>query len=446
MNDNTFYHREAEAAPSVPFYHKETEQAVLGSLLINSKAYFEVADILRANDFYLHRNRFVWDAIAALANDKRPIDLITVTNEIEKQGHLAEIGGSAYLTELLNASASSYHVAEYANTVADSAVRRRTVDAAQKALKHAYNESVSAAEARELAIGELDGVDGGPTNTDVEPLKEIIRKFDEEKDAGISLELYPTKSYELNRMLGGGLYSGRVALLAGEAKMGKTLLAQRIVREIAELGKPCLFVSQEMTKRDLWARLLSERARIPEENIHLGKFGGHEDAYFKAISEIEALPLFVSERSSWSIPALRAEVMRSKREYKTCVVLIDHVGLLADNPDRKSIHEQLDWKTQELKGLAKDAGVAVLAIYTLNASKELSGGASPRYNVDLAMKLESDYDYQARRPELERERAEIDRVWLTDVFRRYGAAQAAVMLKKDQDFPIIHDGLQARGM
>lgn len=435
-------------ALSLP-HNIEAESAVLGSVIISPEMYYELEGLITADDFYIHRNRWVWEAFAELHKKKTPIDLLTLTDEIDRTaGRLAELGGAAYLTKLLNSSPSSINAPAYAKSVRDASIRRKLYEIAGKAIRHANDESVSASEALELVQRDLDDVQVGSSETDVEVFADVLRKYEEDRESGVSVSVFPTKTPDLNRILGGGLWTSRVCLLAGKKKLGKTLISWRIIQEIAEGGTPCAFISQEMSKRDLVARAVSAEGSIPEDLLLLGKIGGHEQKYDDALARLEKLPIYISQRSSWGMDALRAEIMRQRRENGVMVVLVDHVRLMEDNPNapKAAAHEQLDYKTLGLKKLAKDADVAILAIYTLNTQGELSGGEAPQYNVDLALKLMSDEEYQKDPSNPVKGTPQINILWLKEEYRRYGRYESVVQLKKDDEFPVIRDALVPKGL
>ena len=121
-------------------YSMDAEQALLGALLINPEAYHEVADGLAADDFFIHRHRFIWQAMARLVENRQPVDFLTLTEELESAGHLAEIGGPAYLTALINGTPTSLHAQAYAQIIAEYAIRRNLLEAAHTIAQAAYQQ------------------------------------------------------------------------------------------------------------------------------------------------------------------------------------------------------------------------------------------------------------------------------------------------------------------
>ena len=131
---------EPTAGPQIVPHNREAEEAVLGSILINPEAYYDVAEFLEADDFYIHRHRWIWDAFKRLIEKREPIDFLTVTTELEQQNQLAEIGGAAYLTALMSNVPSALHAVAYGRIIEETAVRRRMLDAANLIAKLAYDE------------------------------------------------------------------------------------------------------------------------------------------------------------------------------------------------------------------------------------------------------------------------------------------------------------------
>jgi len=140
MSDFQPTESESTYIPQIVPHNREAEEAVLGSVMINPEAYYDLAEFLEADDFYIHRHRWVWEAFKHLIENRAPIDFLTVTTELEQQGQLAEIGGAAYLTTLMGNVPSALHAETYGHIIEETAVRRRMLDAANQIAKLAYDE------------------------------------------------------------------------------------------------------------------------------------------------------------------------------------------------------------------------------------------------------------------------------------------------------------------
>ncbi|MBX3004067.1 MAG: hypothetical protein KF828_08915, partial [Anaerolineales bacterium] len=158
-------------------HSREAEEAVIGSVLINPEAYYDVADFLTAEDFHIHRLRWVWEAFTRLHEQRIPIDLLTVTEDLDKNGHLAEIGGPAYITGLINNVPSSLHAEAYGRLVQQTSIRRRLLEAANKIAKTAYQENLSVEAAIEEAEKAVFGASDHQLSTDLKPIKQVISDY-----------------------------------------------------------------------------------------------------------------------------------------------------------------------------------------------------------------------------------------------------------------------------
>ena len=148
---------EQSSSPQIVPHSREAEEAVIGSILINPEAYFDVAQFLVGDDFYIHRHKWVWEAFTRLQEQRTPIDFLTVSEELDQAGQLAELGGPAYLTVLLNNVPTSLHAEAYGHIVEETAIRRRMIQAANKIAKVAYQEDLNIETARDSCAAAKTG-------------------------------------------------------------------------------------------------------------------------------------------------------------------------------------------------------------------------------------------------------------------------------------------------
>jgi replicative DNA helicase len=170
-----------EASPSpgpqiVP-HSREAEEAVIGAVMINPEAYYDVAQFLQAEDFYIHRHRWIWQAFIRLHEQRTPIDFLTVTEELDQMGQLGEIGGPAYLTALINNVPSSLHAEAYGHVVEETAVRRRMLDAANLIAKVAYKEETDLDEVMNEAEKAIFGVSERRLTRDLQPIQNVLSDY-----------------------------------------------------------------------------------------------------------------------------------------------------------------------------------------------------------------------------------------------------------------------------
>ncbi|MDH3944653.1 MAG: replicative DNA helicase, partial [Anaerolineae bacterium] len=170
---------EIDSSPSpqtVP-HSREAEEAVVGSILINPEAYFDVAQFLNAEDFYIHRNQWIWQAYARLLEARQPIDMLTVSESLEQAGQLAEVGGTAYLTALVNNTPTSLHAEAYGRIVEQTAMRRRLIQAANKIAKVAYQEDMHIETAIDEAEKAVFGASEHRLTSDLQSIQYVLSNY-----------------------------------------------------------------------------------------------------------------------------------------------------------------------------------------------------------------------------------------------------------------------------
>lgn len=160
--------------PQVVPHSREAEEAVIGAILINPEAYYDVAQFLVGDDFYIHRHRWIWDAFTRLQEQRTPIDFLTVTEELDQMGQLGEVGGPAYLTVLVNNVPTSLHAEAYGHVVEETAVRRRMLDAANQIAKMAYKEDTGIDEVMNEAEKAIFGVSERRLTRDLQPIQQVL--------------------------------------------------------------------------------------------------------------------------------------------------------------------------------------------------------------------------------------------------------------------------------
>ena len=165
------------AAPHIVPHSQEAEESVLGAVMINPDTYFEVAQFLNAEDFYIHRHQWIWEAFVRLNERRSPIDFLTVTEELDQMGHLADIGGPAYLTSLVNNVPSSLHAEAYGHIVEETSIRRRMISAANDIAKLAYEESIAVDTAMDEAEKSIFGVSERRLNTSLKPIQKVLSEY-----------------------------------------------------------------------------------------------------------------------------------------------------------------------------------------------------------------------------------------------------------------------------
>ena len=221
-------------------HSREAEEAVLGSVLINPEAYYDISEFLNADDFYIHRHRWIWQAFKRLIENRDPIDFLTVTNELEQQGQLGEIGGAAYLTALMNNVPSALHAETYGRIIEETAVRRRMLEAANLIARLAYDEENGLEAVMDDAEKAVFGISENRMARDLVPINDVLSEFyDHVSDMAArpdDIRGVPTGFIDLDKLLT-GLQPSDLLIVAGRPGMGKTGFALSVAKNAAQIHK-----------------------------------------------------------------------------------------------------------------------------------------------------------------------------------------------------------------
>ena len=283
--------------PTIP-HSREAEEAVLGAVLINSDAYFDVAHFLHADDFYIHRNGWIWEAFAHLQEKHVPLDLLTITEELDRKNQLAEIGGPAYLTALINQTPNSLNAESYGHIVSEHAARRRMIQAANQIAALAFNEQSEIEAVTSEAIQALESAVVRSTGDTLQPLsKSLTDVYDFVDQSSRTTELpgVPSGIHDLDVLLG-NFQKGEVSILAARPGQGKTSLELSILNNAAQSGKRSAFFSLEMSREKVTSRLIAQHSGLNVQLLNTGKLSDEQWPIFTAgIEHLEKLPIFIDD-------------------------------------------------------------------------------------------------------------------------------------------------------
>ena len=356
-------------------YSLEAEEAVLGSVLINPDAYFEVAPFLRPDDFYLHKHRWIWEVFIHLHDQRIPVDFITVSQELDNRHLLDEAGGASYLTHLLNTVPTSLHAYAYGQLIQRDALRRRLLEAATSVAKLAYaeerdiNEVVNEAEAAVFSVSEQR------TSKDIIPIREAISTyFDQVKllseHKGEMLGV-PTGFYDLDKVLG-GLQRSDLLIIAGRPGSGKTGFMLSVAKNAAQIHKKHVAVfSLEMSNEQLVQRLMAQETGIDSQRLRLGEVRDDEWPLFvEAASALGEAPIFLDDTPALTPLQLHAKCRRLDQEYGLDLIIVDYLQLMQSEGRNENRVQEVSYISRHLKQLARELKVPVLAGAQLSRAVE----------------------------------------------------------------------------
>ena len=408
MSDLPNYEEIPAPAPQVVPQSREAEEAVLGAVLINPEAYYDVAQFLRADDFYIHRHQWIWEAFTRLHERRIPVDFLTVTEELDQLGQLAEVGGPAYLTGLINNVPTSLHAEAYGRIVEQTAIRRRMLAAANEIAKLAYQEGSGLETVMDEAEKAIFSVSERRMTRDLMPIKRVLSEYVERIDQlaqrGEETLGVPTSFYDLDHLLG-GLQPSDFLIIAGRPGTGKTAFMLSIAKNAAQTHKKHIAIfSMEMSNEQLVQRLISQETAIDTHHLRTGKL--NEDEWALLAHSIEVLGdtvIFLDDTPGLTPLQLRTKCRRLHMEFKLDLVLVDYLQLMSGGLRIENRVQEVSYISRNMKMLARELNVPVLAAAQLSRAIEQRADKEPQLS-DLreSGSLEQDADIVMfiHRPEL----------------------------------------------
>ncbi|WP_449020827.1 replicative DNA helicase [Prevotella jejuni] len=366
--DTTFGHLQPQAT--------DIEKVVLGALMIDKDAFLVVSEIIKPETFYESRHEKIYEAVQSLNLQEKPVDIMTVVEELRHRGTLEEVGGAAYIVELSSNVASSAHIEYHAHILAQKFLARQLIQFASMIETDAFDETVDVDELMQKAEGTLFEIsqknmlqDYVQIDTIVEQAHQLLLKAAGSKD---KLTGVPSGFHDLDKLTAGWQASDLV-IIAGRPAMGKTSFALSIAKNIAiDYRQPIAFFSLEMNNVQLVNRLISNVCSIPGNKILNGQLTPDEWERFDSnIRKMQGAPIYIDDTPGLSIFELRTKARRLVREHNIKVLMIDYLQLMNANGMRfNSRQEEVSTISRSLKGLAKELDIPILALSQLSRAVE----------------------------------------------------------------------------
>lgn len=376
-------HSQNNNAGRIPPQDIDAEKSLLGAILISSESFPEILEIIKPNDFYDKANSRIYQAMVSLYQNSRPIDLLTVTDELKRQKNLKSIGGAAYLAELTNFVPTSSHAKAYAEIVEKASVRRRLIKAGTEIVQAAYEDDAVVEDLVGDAEKNLFEVSDKSSKSDYTPLSDlVVTAFDRienlHKNKG-ALRGLKTGFHDLDKVTA-GLQKGDLIILGARPAMGKTTLAQNIAYNSAVINKrTTLFFSMEMSKDELTDRIISDVANIDSWKLRNAQLSDDDFAAIgNAMAEIGEAPLIIDDTSSLTALELRNRARRAAHDCKDLgLIVIDYLQLI-NGSDRYAGNrvQEITEISRSLKTLARELEIPVIALAQLN--RLVTGRDDPR--------------------------------------------------------------------
>lgn len=357
----------------------DIERVVLGALMIDKDAYSMVSEILRPETFYEPRHQYIFQAIQTLNMEEKPADIMTVSEELKREGTYEKVGGTAYVIDLSSRVASSANVVFHATILAQKFLARQLISYASVIETKAFDETQDIKELMQEAESQLFTL--SQTNmrkdyTQIDPvISQAIEILQKASASSGGLTGIPSGYTKLDEVTSGWQNSDLV-IIAGRPAMGKTALALSILKNIAvDYQIPVAFFSLEMSNVQLVNRLISNTCEIPGNKILNGQLSADEwERLDKNIRRLTGAPIYLDDTPGMSVFELRTKARRLVREKGVKLIVIDYLQLMNATGIRfGNRQEEVSTISRSLKGLAKELDIPILALSQLNRSSENRG-------------------------------------------------------------------------
>ncbi len=405
----------AKNNPKLPPQDIESEGSVLGSLMLDKDAVLKIVDIIKPTDFYHPAHQKIYQGIVELFESGKPIDLLTVTTKLKEKNQLKEIGGSDYLTELIDKVPTSAHIEHYAGIVKENKIRRNLINASSEINEQAFGNAdfenlLDAVEQKIFGISQNSRTQKFiPLKSELPGAYERLEKLHQGGKEG-KLRGVPTGFTKLDNILS-GLQKSDLILLGARPSIGKTSFALDIARYAALNGYKVGTFSLEMSAEQIVDRVISAQSQVPLWRLRTGRI--QDEAEFsmiqQALNTLSDINLFVEDTPSPNILHIRSMARKLQLEHGLDLLIIDYLQLIMPTTSSTSMVQQTTEISRNLKSLARELNVPVLALSQLSRGVEQRDIKIPRLS-DLreSGSLEQDSDVVMFLYRKDREKFDID--------------------------------------
>ncbi|PZD77266.1 replicative DNA helicase [Mesonia sp. K7] len=367
----------------------EIEEVILGAMMIDKKGVDEVIDILHPEAFYKETHQHIFRTIITLFENSEPIDLMTVSNQLKKDGKLEVCGGDYYLIQLTQKVSSSAHIEFHARIILQKFIQRSLIKISNEIIEDSYDESTDVFDLLDKAESKLYEVTQGNIKRSSETAQSLViqaKKKIEEISNKEGLSGIPSGFERLDKLTSGWQPSDLI-IVAARPGMGKTALTLSMARNISvDQNIPVAFFSLEMSSVQLITRLISSETGLSSEKLRTGNLEKHEWEQLNVkVKGLEKAPLFIDDTPSLSIFDLRAKARRLASQHGIKLIVIDYLQLMTAGGTQKGGNREQEISTisRNLKALAKELNVPVIALSQLSRAVETRGGSKRPLLSDL---------------------------------------------------------------
>jgi replicative DNA helicase len=356
-------------------YSQEAEEAVLGAVMVNPDSFLAVASFLTPEDFYILRHQYIWEAMQRLGERNEPIDYLTVQDELRTLQRLADIGGPAYLTQLINRVPTSVHAEIYGRLVERASLRRRLLVAADEIKALAYDEELGIEQVTNDAESRLFRVTERNIRRDVISLRQALGDY---FDRVSHLIQYPNETSGLPTgfrdidILLGGLQKSDLLIFAGRPGMGKTSFLLSVTSQAARTGARIAIFSMEMGADQIVQRLISMETGINSQRLRLGQLTQQEwNRFVQATGRMENLRIFIDDSPALTPLQLRTKCRRLAHEHGLDLIIVDYLQLMNGGGTFENNRvQEISYISRSLKELARELNVPLFTAAQLSRAVE----------------------------------------------------------------------------
>jgi replicative DNA helicase len=398
-----------ESVDRTPPQDLAAERSVLGAMLMSKDAIANVLELVRGRDFYRPAHELIFEAVLQLYGQGEPADPITTAAELTRRGEISRVGGPLYLHDLLGSVTIAANASYYAEIVREKAILRRLVQASIKIAQLGYQAQGQVDDIVDMAQQAVYEVNDNPLAEDYKPVGELLQPAWDEMEAlashGGRLAGVPTGFTELDRLTN-GFHNGQMIIVAARPAVGKSTLAMDFARSAAvEHGLPTVIFSLEMSSMEIMMRLLSAESAVNLQRIRTGALEDDWDRLSAVSSQLSGAPLFIDDSPNLTMMEIRAKARRLRQRHDLRFVIIDYIQLMSSGKKVESRQVEVSEFSRQIKLLAKELGIPIIAISQLNRAvdgradkkpilSDLRESGSLEQDADLVLLLHRDDVYK----------------------------------------------------
>lgn len=365
----------------VPPQAVDLEQTVLGAMMLEKNAVTDAIDILLKESFYDPKHQYIFGAIKELFGKSKPIDLLTVTDQLKKNGELEAAGGALYISQLTSRIGATAHVEYHARIIAEKHIKRELIRMSSEVMRDAFDDTNDVFDVLNKAESDLFKIAENNMGRGVNDMQTVVREAIEEIEKASQnsdgISGIPTGFYELDKLTAGWQRSDMIVIAARPA-MGKTAFVLSMARNTAvDHNRGVAIFSLEMSSVQLVKRLIASEARLSAEKLRKGDLAEHEfQQLHSRIKKLSTAPIYIDDTPGISVFDLRAKCRRLKLQHNIDLVIIDYLQLMTagGNKSQGNREQEISTISRSIKEIAKELNVPIIALSQLSRSVEQRGG------------------------------------------------------------------------